>query len=69
MVAGMRLPFPISGETPEQSEQRARAFEAGITDAGLGLFNDFFLVAMGVCLVAIVPAAFMFFRKTGRQPP
>ena len=44
-------------------------FEAGITDAGLGLFNDFFLVAMGVCLVAIVSAAFMFFRKPGRQPP
>lgn len=68
MVAGMRLPLPIAGETVKQTEQRAREFEAGLTDAGLGLFNDFFLVAMGVCLIAIVAAAFMFFRKPGRRP-
>ena len=52
LVAGIRLPF---GEASAQ-------FETQLTDAGLTLFNDFFLVAMGVSLVAILPALFMAWR-------
>jgi EmrB/QacA subfamily drug resistance transporter len=59
LVAGLELPLPLPGETPDQLQQRVLEFEARLTDAGLTLFNDFFLVAMAVCLVAIIPAALM----------
>lgn len=52
LVAGIRLPF---GETSAQ-------FETQLTDAGLTLFSDFFLVAMGVSLAAILPAVLMAWR-------
>ena len=38
-------------------------FDAQVTGAGMTLFSEFFLVAMGVCLVALVPAAFMGWRR------
>ena len=66
LVAGIRLPFPLPGETAEQAQQRIAEFDAGLSDAGLTLFNDFFLVAMGVCLVAIIPATLMVWRR-GRE--
>ena len=50
LVAG--IPNFLPGETFEQAQQRV--MEHG-TEAGLSLFNDFFLVAMGLCLIAIVP--------------
>ncbi|MCH8207079.1 MAG: hypothetical protein IH956_08750, partial [Chloroflexi bacterium] len=52
LVAGIPLPF---GDAAAQ-------FEAQLTDAGLILFSDFFLVAMGVSLVAILPAVVMAWR-------
>ena len=63
LVAGLRLPFALPGETLEQTEQRALEFETGVNNAGLALFNDFFLVAMGVSVVAILPAALMAWRR------
>ena len=66
LVAGIRLPFPLPEETAEQAQQRIAEFDAGLSDAGLTLFNDFFLVAMGVCLVAIIPATLMVWRR-GRE--
>jgi hypothetical protein len=59
LVSGINLPFALPGETPEQAQQRIQEFESQLTSAGLTLFNDFFLVAMGVCLVAILCAALM----------
>jgi EmrB/QacA subfamily drug resistance transporter len=60
LVAG--IPFaPQEGETFAQSQQR---FQAQTVDAGLTLFNDFFLVAMGVCLVALLPAVLMHWHRT-----
>ena len=59
LVAG--IPFaPQAGESFVQAQQR---FQAQTVDAGLTLFNDFFLIAMGVCLVALLPAVFM--RRRG----
>ena len=52
LVAGIPLPF---GDAAAQ-------FESQLTDAGLTLFSDFFLVAMGVSLVAILPAVVMAWR-------
>lgn len=62
-LAGLQLPFALPGETPEQSQQRVLEFQGQVNDAGLTLFNDFFLVAMGVCLVALLPAALMGWRR------
>ena len=62
LVGGIQLPLPLTGETPAQSEERLRAFSQGVADAGTTLFNEFFLVAMAVCLLALIPAAFMVWR-------
>ena len=60
LVAGIPLPF---GDAAAQ-------FETQLTDAGLTLFSDFFLVAMGVSLVAILSAAFMAWSppRDGAEP-
>jgi hypothetical protein len=62
----MALPFPMPGDTAAQSEQRLADFESGLSDAGLSLFSDFFMIAMAVCLVAIGIALFMAW-KPGRE--
>ncbi len=62
LVAGMQLPFPLPGETAEQTQQRLTDFETGLSDAGLSLFSDFFTIAMVVCIVAIGIAVFMVWR-------
>ncbi|MCH7744445.1 MAG: MFS transporter [Chloroflexi bacterium] len=59
LVADIQL-FPTEGETVLQAQQR---FGIQVTDAGLSLFNNFFLIAMSVCLLAIVPAAFMVWKR------
>ena len=61
LVAG--VPNFLPGETAGQAQQRV--MEQG-TNAGLSLFNDFFLVAMSVCLIAIIPAALMAWHR-GRE--
>ena len=63
LVVGLQLPLPVQGETSEQTQARVAEFEAHLTGAGLTLFNDFFVIAMAVALVAIVPALFMVWRR------
>ena len=64
LVAGMQLPFPSPDDTTEQAGQRLIEFENRLTDAGLSLFNDFFLIAMVVCIVAIGVAS-LISRRAG----
>ena len=64
LVVGLELPLPVQGETSEQTQSRVAEFEAHLTDAGLTLFSDFFVIAMAVALIAIVPALFMVWRRT-----
>ena len=52
-------PFQLSGETTVQFEQRVFEYETQLTSAGMTLFTDFFLIAMVVCLIALLPAAFI----------
>ena len=59
LVTGIRLPFPIQGETAAQAQQRALEFDAQLNSAGMTLFSEFFLIATGVCLIAMVSAALM----------
>ena len=56
-----RLPLP--GETTEQSSARVAEFEQHLIDAGLSVFSDFFLIAMGVALVGVMAAALMVQRR------
>ena len=68
LVAGLQLPFPLAGETAAEAERRALEFESEVTEAGIILFNDFFLVAMGVCLFAILPATLMAWSRIRKTP-
>ena len=63
LVVGLELPLPLRGESSEQSQARIVEFESHLSDAGLTLFNDFFLIAMAVALIAIVSALFMVWRR------
>ena len=67
LIAGLRI-MPSAGETAAQAQER---FGAQLTDAGVSLFSDFFLIAMWVCIVAIVPAMFMAWREPSEKslPP
>ena len=67
LIVGLEMPIPVPGETPEQAQARMREFASALTDTGLSLFNDFFLIAMAVSLVAILPALFMAMRRSGTQ--
>ena len=63
LVIGLELPLALPGETAEQTQARVREFESALTDAGLSVFSDFFLIAMAVSLLAILPALFMALRR------
>ncbi len=65
LIAGIPI-MPMAGETAAQAQVR---FGAQMTDAGLSLFSSFFLIAMAACLVAILPAMFMFRHDTGDVSP
>ena len=63
LVVGLELPLPVAGETAEQSSARVLEFEEHLIDAGLSVFSDFFLIAMGVALAGVVSAFFMVQRR------
>ena len=71
LVAHMSLPFPLPGETAAKAQQRVAEFDAQLRDAGMTLFSDFFLIAMGLSIAAIAPVAFMAWsrhRSTSEDP-
>ena len=63
LVAGIGAPFALPGETTEQARDRIAAMQQQLTDAGLTLFNDFFVVAAVLCLLALLPTVFMAWRR------
>ena len=63
LVAGTPLPFPVAGETAAEAQQRLMEFDAQLRSAGVTLFDEFFLIAMGVCLIAMLPASLMAWRR------
>ena len=62
LVAGIGAPFALPGETAEQAQARILEVQQLLTDAGLTLFSDFFVVAAVLCLAALLPAALMAWR-------
>ena len=69
LVAGIGAPFALPEETAEQAQERIAGVQQQLSDAGLTLFSDFFVVAAVLCLVALVPAAFMAWRGISRKIP
>ena len=63
LAAGIQLPFASPGEPAAQAQQRLYEFDSQLTSTGVTLFSEFFLIAMGVCLVALLPAALMVWRQ------
>ena len=56
-------PFQLDGETVAQFEQRLLEYQTELGEAGMTLFGEFFLIATGVCLIAVLPAALMAWRR------
>jgi len=59
LTIGLELPVQGVGEISESIRVRVEEYTAGLNDAGLSLFHDFFRVAGALALVAISPAALM----------
>lgn len=62
LVSGIGAPFALPGETAQQAQARISDVQQQLMDAGLTLFSDFFLVAAVLCLLALLPTAFMVWR-------
>lgn len=63
LVSGIGAPFALPGETAAQAQSRITEVQQQLTDAGLTLFSDFFVVAAALCLLALLPTAFMVWRS------
>ena len=59
LTTGLELPIQQPGETGEALLARLAEYNTSLNDAGLDLFRNFFHIAAGVCLAAIVPALLM----------
>ena len=67
LTAGLELPIPIPGETASALQARVAEYNAQLNDAGLTLFHNFFRVAGGVALAAIIPALAMWPSQRERE--
>ena len=64
LIAGYDFPFRLRGEEAARFEDRVAEYQAQVEGAGMTVFNEFFLIAMSLCLIAMVPAALMAWRRT-----
>ncbi|MCE2464185.1 MAG: hypothetical protein J4F46_09840, partial [Dehalococcoidia bacterium] len=67
LTAGLELPIPLPGETADALQARMAEYNARLNDAGLTLFHNFFRVAGGVALAAIIPALAMWPSQRERE--
>ena len=63
LVAGIGAPFALPGEAPQQAQARMVEVQQQLSEAGLTLFSDFFVVAACLCLLALLPTAFIALRR------
>ena len=67
LTAGLELPLGAEGGTAGELRARQEEYQAGLSQAGLTLFRDFFRVAGFIALAAIIPALGMkLAKKSGR---
>ena len=68
LAADIRLPFAEATQTTAEAQAQIDRFSDRINDAGITLFQEFFIIAAAVCLLAVVPALLMIVNKTaGRR--
>lgn len=53
LVAGIKLPLAPNNANEIQIQEILAAFETNVTDAGMALFNEFFLIAAVICLGSV----------------
>lgn len=63
ITSAIPFPFPQAGESAAQAQQRLLSYQEQVTRATLGLFNDFFLAAAVVAVLALVPGVLMARRR------
>ncbi len=66
LVARVPVPMPVAGETEAAFGFRQQLYQFEVVNAGLNFFHELFFVAMAICLIALVPAFFMWRRA--RKP-
>ena len=66
LVSGISLPLPAAGEAREVTEARVSEFQETVSGIGMDLFVEFFIIAMVVSVLAIVPTALMVWSRRGR---
>ena len=59
LATGIQLPLPLPGDSSAQILQRQTEFDDRVVGVGMSLFSEFFLIAMALCLAALVPVALM----------
>ena len=68
LAADIRLPFAEATQTTAEAQAQIDQFTDRINDAGIALFQEFFIIAAAVCLLAVVPALLMIVNKAaGRR--
>ena len=68
LAADIRLPLAEATQTRADAQAQVDQFTERVQDAGMALFQEFFIIAAVVCLVAVVPAVLMIVNKTaGRR--
>ena len=68
LAADIRLPLAEATQTRAEAQAQIDQFTDRVNDAGLALFQEFFIIAAAVCLIAVIPAVLMIVNKTaGRQ--
>ena len=67
LTQGLEFPLQQAGEAAAEVEARVTEYNAGLSNAGLALFNNFFRVAGAVALVAILPALAMGAERSAKE--
>ena len=68
LAADIRLPLAEATQTRAEAQAQLDQFTNRINDAGITLFQEFFVIAAAVCLLAVVSAVLMIVNKTaGRR--
>ena len=69
LAADIRLPLAEATQTRGEAQAQLDQFTERIQDAGMALFQEFFIIAAVVCLLAVVPTVLMIVKRTVGKPP
>ena len=69
LAADIRLPLAEATQTRGEAQAQFDQFTERIQDAGMALFQEFFIIAAVVCLLAVVPTVLMIVKRTAGKPP